>query len=144
MISAPGGRTRLVARLPRLLAVLALAAMLSGCQLAKSAFQDEADSVASNFSAAATTLRYLHAGKLTRQYARATFFNYAALTRGGDQALRNAAGAPDRPALDRLLALYAPAAKAIMNPCLDGGCDWRAQVAALDTASGAFRQAATA
>jgi hypothetical protein len=137
-------RPRFIAQLSRLLAVVVLAIMLSGCQLAKSAFQDEAATVSANFAAAATTLRYLHEGKLTRQYARATFFSYASLTRGADKPLQNAAGAPDPPARARLLALYGPAAEAIKHPCLERACDWRKQVADLEKASGAFRQAAQA
>lgn len=128
----------------RVLVVLFLAFVLSGCQVAKSAFADVADNVGANFAAAATTLQYLHEGKLTRQYARATFFNYASLTSGADATMEHAAGAPDLATLDRLLRLYQPAAQALTNPCLDNSCNWRGQISALEKASGAFRQAAKA
>lgn len=106
------------------MAVLLLAGMLSGCQLTKSAFANEVDNVSANFAAAATTLQYLHEGKLTPQFAKAAFFNYAALNQDAETSLKSASGTPDARSLDRLLRLYRPAAQAIAHPCLDTSCDW--------------------
>lgn len=139
-----GGGPQRGSRALRALTLALLAILLSGCQVAKSGFQDEADTIGANFAAAATTLTYLHEGKLTRQYARAAFVDYATVTTGADSSLRKATGAPSGPGLDRLLRLYAPAARAIDDPCLDTVCDWRGQVDALQQASAAFRRAATA
>lgn len=139
---SPARRSKRLSLVARALAAVVLVGLLSGCQVSKSAFKDEADTVSANFAAAATTLRYLHNGKLTRQYAKASFFNYATVTKGAESTLRSASGAPDQASLNRLLRLYQPAAQAISEPCLDGGCDWRGQVAALEKASGAFREAA--
>lgn len=127
-----------------LMVALALSLALTGCQVAKSAFKDEASTVSANFAAAATTLQYLHEGKLTRQYARATFYSYATVMKGADGSLERASGAPDQPTLNHLLQLYEPAAQAVNDPCLDSQCDWRGQVAALQTAGNAFRQAGKA
>ena len=122
------------------IAVLLLTA--TGCQIKKSAFANQAGEVRAEFAAAATTLQYLHDGKVTTAFAKATFINYATAVQGADQKLASASGAPDGATMTHLLQLYATANDAIASPCLDSTCNWRQQVDALHQASDAFQQAA--
>jgi hypothetical protein len=112
--------------------------ILSGCSFTQSAFERTADNAGGAFAAAATTLTYLHQGKLSRAYAVSSFVNYESELSGLDQQLPSQQGAPAQSTVQRLIALYQPAMRAVEQPCLDVGCDWRGQVAALERASQAF------
>ena len=118
--------------------LLVLSIMTVGCQLTQSAFVKTAGDAGSAFAAASTTLTYFHEGKISKAYAASSFVNYASELGGLDQTLPSLAGAPDSRTIQHLLNLYKPAMQVIDAPCLDASCDWRAQVAALDSASKAF------
>ena len=120
---------------------LLLAFALSGCSMTQSAFDQTAGNGAAGLAAAATTLRYLHEGKLTTAYARASFVNFASNLSGLDSQLGALQGAPDRRTVRRLVALTRQAERAVMRPCIDGPCDWRGQVTALSRASAALLKA---
>ena len=115
--------------------------VLSGCQFAQSGFAKTAGNAGGAFAAASTTLSYAHEGKLTFAYARSSFVNYQDELGGLDQELATQPGAPDQRTMQQLLTLYRSAMQVIDQPCLDTGCDWRAQVLLLNKASGAFLKA---
>lgn len=123
------------------LLLLPLLLLLTGCQLTQTAFANAAGNAGSALAAASATLSYAHEGKITDEYARASFVNYQSELSGLEQALPRQNGAPDQHALQRLLNLYAPAMRVVNQPCLDTTCDWRGQVATLDKASKAFLEA---
>lgn len=112
-----------------------------GCQLWQSPFVMTVNNAGAAFAAAATTLTFAHEGKVTRLYARSSFFNYNSALSGVDQQLASRQGTPDAKLARQLLTLYRPAMQAVKQPCLDASCDWRAQVAALDRASQSFLKA---
>ena len=121
--------------------LLALTALLAGCQFTQSPFALAVSNAGSEFAAASTTLSYVHSGKITMQYAQASFLNYRSQLTGLDQQLSSQQGAPEKASVDHLLALYKTAMQAVNNPCLDASCPWQAQVAVLNRASQAFLQA---
>lgn len=121
-----------------ILSLLVLFVATTGCQLTQSAFTRTAGNAGSAFAAASTTLSYLHEGKISRAYAESSFVNYASELDGLDQTLPSLSGAPDARTLRHLLNLYKPAMQVVNSPCLNESCDWRAQVATLDSASKAF------
>lgn len=118
--------------------------VLTGCSATQSDFARTASDTGSAFAAAATTLAYVHQGKLTGAYARSAFVNYRDELQGTAQQLPGLSGAPGLQTVRRLTRLYAAAERAVTAPCLEGSCDWRAQVAALQHASHAFLKAADA
>lgn len=118
--------------------------LLAGCQITSSAFEQVASSAGSTFAAAATTLRYVHEGKLTSAYAQSSFVNFAAELGGLDHQLPTKQGAPGSATIRHLLALFQPALQVVRHPCLDSSCNWRAQLSALDAASSAFLKSANA
>jgi hypothetical protein len=122
--------------LPGLLALLIWT--LAGCQFTQSPFALAVSSAGAEFAAAATTLSYVHSGKITAQYARASFVNYRSQLDGLDQQLPSQQGAPGKTTMNHLLALYKVAIRAVDQPCLAVSCNWQAQVAALNRASQAF------
>ena len=111
---------------------------LSLCMLL---FTKKAGSAGSAFAAASTTLTYLHTGKLTTSYTKASFESYRSELSGIDQQLSSQQGSPDTHTTQRLLALYTVAMQAINQTCLEATCDWHAQVSALNQASSAFLKA---
>ncbi|HEX3272504.1 MAG TPA: hypothetical protein VHR15_17800 [Ktedonobacterales bacterium] len=121
---------------------LALCLALSGCAATQSDFTRQTASAGGEFAAAALTLAGAHQGRLTFAYARGSFVNYQSQLDGLDAQLPGLQGAPDEASVHHLLALYAPAMRAVEQPCLDTACDWRAQVNALNRASAAFLRAA--
>jgi hypothetical protein len=123
------------------LAALLTGLFCAGCSVTQSPFDRMAGNAGSAFAAASTTLRYAHTGKVPVAYARSAFVNYQSELDGLDQQLPTQQGAPDSATVQRLLDLYRPAWQAVQSPCLESGCDWRSQVAALDAASQAFVQA---
>lgn len=129
----------------RLVPAIALVAVVaSGCAFRKPPFANAAETAGGEFAAAAETIQYFHTGKLPRTYAEASFVSYRQALRGLDQTLRAADGAPPPEELEPLLQAIRPAQDAVARPCLDGGCDWAGQVAALRAASEALREAAGA
>ena len=115
--------------------------VLTGCQLAQSGFTKTAGNAGSAFAAASTTLTYLHTGKLTITYTKASFESYQSELSGIDQKLSSQQGSPDTHTVQHLLALYKAAMQTINQPCLDATCDWHMQVSALNQASSAFLKA---
>jgi len=120
---------------------LLLFVSLSGCQIAQSKFAQLANDAGGEFAAAATTLSYLHEGKLALPYARSSFEGFRATLDGLDQQLPSLAGRPNDKTISDLLTHYKRAIQAIDNPCLDTSCDWRAQRDVLNQASQAFLKA---
>ncbi len=116
--------------------------LITGCQIAQSAFSTAAGNAGAAFAAASTTLKYLHEGKLTSLYARSTFVNYRSELSGLDQQLPSQRGAPGKGEIEQLLNLYQSAMQIVNRPCLDRSCNWHAQVTMLDQASNAFLKAA--
>lgn len=114
---------------------------LSGCSATQSAFDKTAGNAASGLAAAATTLAYLHQGKLTVAYARSSFVNFANNLRGVGSQLAALQGAPPAATVRRLGALYRQAERAVRRPCLEGSCNWRTQVMVLNRASAALLRA---
>jgi hypothetical protein len=111
--------------------VLAAAiAVASAC--GSSDLQRTAQGAAGELSASARTLEAYHQDRLTRQYAQGAFVNYDEQLATLDQASLPA----------DLRARWTAARPAVSDPCLDAGCDWQAQVRALDDAAAAFRRAA--
>lgn len=116
--------------------------LLTGCAFTQSAFTRMASGVGSAFAAASSTLAQLHHGRLTAAYARSSFVNFQSELQGIDQQLPSQQGAPSPQTIQRLLAVYQPAMRAVNTPCLDTTCDWGNQIAQLDRASHAFLEAA--
>jgi hypothetical protein len=114
----------------------------TGCQLSKSKFAKEAEKAGSEFAAAATTLEYLHTGKLTWAYSKAAFVSYRQVIAGLDDRLRTAEGKPSPSSIQSLLSVAGPAEDALAHPCLDAACDWAGQIAALRAASDTLLTAA--
>ena len=123
------------------LPLLLLLLLATGCQFTQSPFVVAVSNAGSEFAAASTTLSYAHSGKITPQYAQASFLNYQSQLSGLDQQLPSQQGAPDKQSIERLLALYGPAMQAVNHPCLENSCNWQAQVAGLNRASRAFLKA---
>src|SRR5947209_14694496 len=115
--------------------LLILLLIVTGCQFTQAAFPRTASNAGSAFAAAATTLAYAHAGKVTYAYAAASFVNYQSELDGLDQMLPAQKGAPDKHTVQHLLALYKVAIQAVDAPCLSNSCDWRTQVDALNRTS---------
>jgi hypothetical protein len=118
--------------------------ILAGCNWTQSAFIRTASQTGSTFTAAATTLRDAHEGRLSNGYAASSFENYRSQLEGLDQQLPQQQGAPDARTLQRLTALYHSAWRVVTQPCLASGCDWRGQVATLERAGAAFQEASGA
>ena len=124
-----------------LLAAIAAIPVLSGCEVTKTQFQNTAGG-AGELAAAATTLEYVHEGRLNRAYASSAFASYRDALLVTEKQLPTVPGAPDTGPVAELLTLYRPAYRAVEQPCLDDSCDWRAQVDALKKASEALVKAA--
>jgi hypothetical protein len=114
---------------------------LTSCQFTQSAFTKTTGDAGAAFAAASTTLSYAHEGKITYAYASSSLVNYQSELDGLDQQLPAQQGAPDAHTVEHLIALYMPAIRAVDSPCLSESCDWRTQIAALNSASQAFLQA---
>ena len=125
-----------------LLAAIAALPVLTGCTVTKTQFQNTAGGAGGELAAAATTLEYVHEGRLNRAYASSAFASYRDALLITEKQLPTVPGAPDRATIEELLTLYRPAYRAVEQPCLDDSCDWRAQVEALKKASEALVKAA--
>jgi hypothetical protein len=122
------------------LLVILLSLVLTACvpeSFAATPFDREAGDTASTLSAAATTIQFLHDGKLDRRYAVSSMSIYQETLRDVTKKLPGLRGAPDgetlQPAIDALTRSQA----IIEEPCLDNDatCDWAAQVSQLEQAS---------
>lgn len=119
--------------------VVALAA--TACGVGKSDFQRQAGDTGAELAAAAHTLRAVHDGQLDVRYARASFANYGEQLSDVEGSLPSPQTGPETANRARLIQLYRRAQPALQQPCLEGDCDWRAQLDALDAASAAFIEA---
>lgn len=133
-MNATGGRW-----LSSMILVVLLA--LTACQATQTAFVRTVNNAGAAFAAAATTLSYLHEGKLLTSYARSSFENYRSELDGLEQQLPAQQGKPADGTVQQLLAVYAPAMRAIDAPCLEASCNWQGQVAAMQHASQEFLKA---
>ena len=115
---------------------------ITGCQLAQSSFARITGNAGAEFSAAASTLSYVHKGKLTTIYATSSFADYQSKLSGIDQQLPSLQGVPDAHTLQHLLDVYKPAIQVVDAPCLNSACNWHNQLNALQQASQAFLKAA--
>ena len=123
------------------LVLIAALLTLSGCVpsgFAQTPFQREAGDAASSFSAAAMTLEQLHTGQLDHGYARGSIVVYQQAVRDVETTLASADGAPDSSTLDPVLTKVTEAHQVLDHPCLEGQCDWQAQVRALEAARDAL------
>ena len=132
----------LVRRVPLLSIVLALLLLLTSCQFVQSGFAKTVGNAGAEFSAAATTLSYVHQGKLAPVYAASSFADYQNQLSGVDRQLSSQQDPPTPQTVHSLLTLYKPAMQAVNAPCLKSDCDWQGQVDALQKASRAFLKAA--
>src|SRR5919108_312576 len=128
-------------RLSLLAVLLACIGGLAACSFTRSAFETKAGDAGAEFAAAARTIQFVHQGKLTAAYARASFVNYQSALEGLDSELPQSDGAPGKGKLDRLVDLYRKAYPAVEQPCLSAGCDWQQQVSRIDQASHALLKA---
>jgi hypothetical protein len=119
---------------------LALAACGATASITQTPFEQTAGDGASIFSAAGETLRFVHAdpAKFTVEYATGSMINYGDQVSSLVDELQTAQGAPDSVTVDRLVDLATPAVDAINDPCLEPGCDYQSQIAALDAARDAL------
>jgi len=131
-------------RVPRVVLLAALAAVVAtACAGAtETPFARAALDAGGTFAAAARTLDDLHNGRLTREYAAATLGVLATQADAAPDDIRTAAGASDPGSAAALADQARAAASAVRSPCLDAGCDWQGQVAALRATARALSQAA--
>jgi hypothetical protein len=115
--------------------------LVTGCGLSQSPFARETETAGSQLTAAAVTLEYAHTGRLATPYANSGFVFCRSQLSELEKKLATAKGAPDPQTVQQLIELYRAAQPAIDQPCLDDSCDWQAQVAALQRAGEAFRNA---
>ena len=121
----------------RLVLIVLVLVGTAACGVGTSDFERQAGDTGAELAAAARTLEAVHDGRLDARYARASFANYREQLSGVESDL-SAAQAVDTATRDRLLQLYRRAQPALDAPCLEGACDWRAQIRALDSAANAF------
>src|SRR4051794_17059843 len=125
----------------------ALCVALAGCgsteTITQTAFERQASDGASVFSAAATTLRFVHTdpAKMTVEYGAGSMINYDDQASSLPDELPTAQGAPDAATTAQLVSVVQPAIDAIENPCLLPDCDWQSQAKALDDARDALLEA---
>lgn len=121
-----------------LLLVLAAVVSADGCSATRTPFSRAAADAGSTLSAAAETLKAVHSGDVTREYAQGSFVNFADQLAGVADELPQLEGAPDKGTVDGLVALLMPAVDTVGMPCLEGPCDPGTQLAALEAARDAF------
>jgi hypothetical protein len=124
-----------------------LVALLSGCgstqQITETPFEQAAGDAASVMSAAAVTLRFIHAepASMTVEYAAGSMINYADEVSSVPDELPTLSGAPDAATVQDLVEVIQPAVDDIESPCLMPDCDWQSQVDDLETARDAILDA---
>lgn len=119
---------------------LALAGCGSGQAITETAFEREASDGASIMSAAAQTLRFVHAepAGMTVEYGAGSMINYLDQASSLPDELPTADGAPDIGIVDQLVLVVRPAIAVIENPCLVSDCDYSSQIQTLDAARDAL------
>jgi hypothetical protein len=118
------------------LGAIVAALIVSGCSGATTTpFARAARDGSGTFSAAATALTDLHSGRLTREYAAATLGVLGSQVEQLPDELRGADGAPAPDAASRAANEAERALTAFSRPCLDNGCEWRAQAELLKAAA---------
>lgn len=107
-------------------AALCVAVVVGGCSATRTPFARAAADAGSTLSAAAETLKAVHRGDITREYAQGSFVDFADQLEGVADGLPKLEGAPDQGSVEHLVALLMPAVEAVRMPCLEGPCDPRA------------------
>ncbi len=118
--------------------------VVSGCSGATTTpFARAAQDGSGTFSAAAVTITDLHAGRLTREYAAATLGVLRSEAEALPDEIRAADGAPGPDVATRAAGDAQRMLTDIARPCLDEGCDWRAQADRLSAAARSLAALAT-
>jgi hypothetical protein len=102
------------------------------------AFAQTASNLASGMFAAATTLAFVHGGRVTIPYGRAAFVEYRDRLDDVGQQLATVPGNPGGAQARRLARLVDEATKVAEDPCFDPNCPWQAQVLVLQVAGRAL------
>jgi hypothetical protein len=131
---------------PIIRAVLLAAVLTAGCSSAmpmtQTPYARVASEAASTFAAAAQTIEFVHAGRLTIEYGQAAAINYHEQVSEVLDQLAQLPGAPNGATVGQLAQLVAAAVADLQAPCLVDGCDWQTQVARLSEARDALLAAA--
>lgn len=129
----------------RAVAVVLACLLLAGCDAAsgitETQFARTASDAASIFAAAARTIEETRTERLTTAYAKGSFVNYAESVEGVAESLASDEGGPSSNEREKLIEQVHGALAAVDGPCLEGDCDWRAQVETLKAASEALVEA---
>lgn len=121
--------------------LVAVAFLCGGCEIVPANFQRDATTAGEAFAAAALTLQDEHTGTLTSAYAAAAFTGYQDELSSFARRFPRDPAAPSSGEMRALLAVSAPALRAVAHPCLATTCGWQAQVRSLLRASHALLQA---
>jgi hypothetical protein len=119
-------------------ALLVLLAACSPSSVSETPFARQASDAASSISAAATTLEYLHAGKLDTRYATSSLDIYREMLQKIAPELPGQGGAPDESTLRPVLDTVRQAQDVLDDPCLTETCDWQGQIDTLHRAQQAL------
>jgi hypothetical protein len=129
------------------LTVAVITSLIAGCSsqpITETAFVRTATEGASLVSAAAETLRGVHAEppSLTVEYGTGAFINYHELVVPIPESLPSAQGAPDPQTVDQLVGLVNQSLAALAAPCLLPDCDWQSQLQTFEETKDALLAAA--
>lgn len=125
-----------------MLALLSTALIVGACSIGtETPFERAAGDAASAYSAAATTLRFAHDDRLSREYSLGSLELYREAVSGVDTELPTLEGAPGSDRVDQLVHAVQAAEPVLEDPCLEVTCDWRSQLQALEQAAQAFEDA---
>jgi hypothetical protein len=119
-------------------ALLILLAACSPSTYSETPFVRQASDAASAIAAAATTLEYVHTGKLDTRYATSSLDIYREMLRKIIPKLPDQGGAPDDATLQPVLDTVRQAQDVLDDPCLNDSCDWQGQVNTLRQAQQAL------
>lgn len=136
------GRPFALGALGALLAITVAGCVSVPASWTETPFARTATDAGSTFSVAAELLDRAHTGSLTNTYVRGAFVNFSDAVADVIVTLPGLEGRPGAEELDRLLEASTTAKAVLDQPCIDAGCDWSAQVAALRAAGVAFAAAA--
>jgi hypothetical protein len=111
--------------------------VLVGCRgVTQTPFQHSAIDAAGTLAAAAETLSAVQEGRLTEDYARASFVSFAEAVQGVGEELPSMDGAPETGATERLGRELQDIELVLREPCLESaGCDVSAQIRQLKALS---------
>jgi hypothetical protein len=126
--------------------ILITVTALAGCgpsSFSQTPFQRQAGDAASSYSAAATTLQYLHDGKLDSRFATSSLIVYRQATQGIQKTLPDLGGAPDDASLQPVLVQIEAAEEVMDQPCLSDDCDWQTQIKTLNAAKDSLLEVST-